>query len=64
MLHAVTSKVKNSAQGLSCKLKFVHDTLHKIQNVTNFLLANKEYSVIWTCLSGVIIKVLYVPKEA
>ena len=24
MTHAATSKVENSAQGLSCKLKFVH----------------------------------------
>jgi hypothetical protein len=25
MMHAATSKVANSAQGSSCKLKFVHD---------------------------------------
>jgi hypothetical protein len=28
MTHAATSKVENSAQSLSCKLKFVHDPAH------------------------------------
>jgi hypothetical protein len=28
-MHAATSKVENSAQGLSCQLKFVHDPLLK-----------------------------------
>jgi hypothetical protein len=28
MTHAATSKVENSAQGSSCKLKFVHGLLY------------------------------------
>jgi hypothetical protein len=28
---AATSKVENSAQGLSCKLKFVHVAIHDIK---------------------------------
>jgi hypothetical protein len=28
-MHAATSKVENSAQGLSCKLKFVHGCIKK-----------------------------------
>jgi hypothetical protein len=30
-MHAATSKVVNSAQGSSCKLKFVHDESHLSQ---------------------------------
>ncbi len=29
-MHAATSKVENSAQGLSCKLKFVHGCIKKM----------------------------------
>ncbi len=31
-LHAGTSRVENSAQGLSCQLKFVHGINFKVKN--------------------------------
>jgi hypothetical protein len=49
-MHAATSKVENSAQGLSCKLKFVHSLTdiyynslmkqHALKNVSNCLNTN------------------------
>jgi hypothetical protein len=49
-MHAATSKVENSAQGLSCKLKFVHGLAdihyngpmekHALKNVSNCLNTN------------------------
>jgi hypothetical protein len=34
MTHAATTEVENSAQGSSCKLKFVHDVIHSIIMIT------------------------------
>jgi hypothetical protein len=33
-MDAATSKVENSAQGSSCKLKFVHDSRHSLLETT------------------------------
>jgi hypothetical protein len=41
MMHAATSKVENSAQGSSCKLKFVHEWTLEVwaNNTTGFMTA-------------------------
>ena len=40
---AATSKVENSAQGLSCKLKFVHDP-YDVNSTNVFLFQKKKLS--------------------
>jgi len=35
-MHAATSKVENSAQGSSCKLKFVHDFTYNVFTYYDF----------------------------
>ncbi len=45
-MHAATSKVENSAQGSSCKLKFVHGGMLRVR--AYFMLVEKTFQLTTT----------------